>query len=222
MKRKRLDRDLKWGFQYFPYYQTYMDHEIYHGLVSLITLTDGEYCYWDFPKAGRTAVCGKDMVWLQLFPDGCKRLVTAMFLPEPKTVKGRLYPYSVSAVYADVAEGIEYDSDGVAAYIDKYLDVRLTPCGDILIDDRDELDEAFKSGELTEEQYNGALNECSLIIEAMGSDTEQTEKRLCDILGLMYTQIACGLKPMENRLSCKSKAVEQKKRFPSYGKDGAI
>ncbi len=59
MKRKRLDRDLKWEFQYFPYYQTRLDCDIYHGLVNLITLTDGEYFYWEFPKAGKTAVCGK-------------------------------------------------------------------------------------------------------------------------------------------------------------------
>lgn len=201
MKRKRLDRDLKWGFQYFPYYQERLDSEIYHGLVSLIMLTDGEYYYWDFPKAGKTAVCGKGMVWLQLFPDSCKRLITAMYLPQNKVVKGELFPYSVSAIYVDVAEGPEYDPDGVAAYIDKYLDVRLTPQGDILIDDRDELDEALKNGELTEEQYNDALAECERIIAQMGTDIEKTEKWCSDILNIMYKRIAQGLKPMENRIS---------------------
>lgn len=201
MKRKRLDRDLKWGFQYFPYYQIRLDCEIYHGLVSLITLTDGEYYYWDFPKAGKTAVCGEGMVWLQLVPDDCKRLITAMYLPQEKVVKGKLYPYSVSAIYVDVIEGLEYDSDGVAAYIDKYLDVKLTPQGDIIIDDRDELDEALKIKELTEEQYNDALTECDLIIEQMGTDIEKTEKWCCDILSVMYAQIDQGVKPIENRIS---------------------
>lgn len=203
MKRKRLDRDLKWGFQYFPYYQTRLDCEFYHGLVGLIILTDGEYCYWDFPKAGRTAVCGKDMVWLQLVPDNCRRLITAMFLPREKAIEGKLYPYSASAVYVDVAEGFEYDSDGVAAYIDKYLDVILTPQGDLIVDDRDELDEALKSGELTKEQYNDALTECGLIVEQMGKDTVKTEKWCCDLLDIMYSQINNGLKPIEGRISCK-------------------
>lgn len=201
LKRKRLDRDLKWGFQYFPYYQIRLDCEIYHGLVSLITLTDGEYYYWDFPKAGKTAVCGKGMVWLQLVPDDCKRLITAMYLPQEKVVKGKLYPYSVSAIYVDVIEGLEYDPDGVAAYIDKYLDIKLTPQGDVIIDDRDELDEALNSKELTEEQYNDALTECDLIVEQMGTDIEETEKWCCDILSMMYTQIAQGVKPIENRIS---------------------
>lgn len=201
MKRKRLDRDLKWGFQYFPYYQMHLDCEIYHGLVSLITLTDGEYCYWNFPKAGKTAVCGKGMCWLQLVPDDCKRLITVMFLPQDRVVKGKLYSHSVSAIYVDVIERLEYDPDGVAAYIDKYLDIILTPQGDIRIDDRDELDEALKSKELVEEQYNDALTECDLIITQMGTDIEKTEKWCCNILSIMYTQIAQGLQPIENRLS---------------------
>lgn len=201
MKRKRLDRDLKWGFQYFPYYQMRLDCEIYHGHVSLIMLTNGEYYYWDFPKAGKTAVCGEGMVWLQLVPDDCKRLITVMCLPQKKVVKGELYTYSVSAIYVDVIEGLEYDPDGVAAYIDKYLDVKLTPQGDVIIDDRDELDEALKIKELTEEQYNDALTECDLIIEQMGTDIEATEKWCCDILSVMYAQIAQGVKPIENRIS---------------------
>lgn len=201
MKRKRLDRDLKWGFQYFPYYQTRLDCEIYHGLVSLIKLVDGEYYYWNFPKAGKTAVCGKGMVWLQLVPDDCKRLITAMFVPREKIVDNKLYPYSVSAVYVDVIESLEYDPDGVAAYIDKYLDVKLTPQGDVMIDDRDELDEAFKNKELTEKQYNDALTECDLIIEQMGKDSEKTEKMCSDILEIIFDRINQELKPIENRLS---------------------
>lgn len=196
-----MDRDLKWGFQYFPYYQTRLEHEIYHGLVSLIKLTDGEYYYWNFPKAGRTAVCGKGMVWLQLFPDNCSRLITAMFTPQKKVVKGTLYSYSVSAIYVDVAEGFEYDPDGVAAYFDKYLDVMFTPQGDIIVDDKDELDEALKHKELTEQQYSGALTECDLIVEQMGTDIEKTEKWCCDILSIMDMQIAQGLNPIENRIS---------------------
>lgn len=201
MKRKRLDRDLKWGFQYFPYYQVRLDCEIYHGLVSLIELTDGEYFYWYFPKAGKIAVCGKGMIWLQLVPDRCKRLITAMFIPQNKTIMGNTYPYSVSCIYVDVMEKLEYDLDGVAAYIDKYLDVKLTPKGDVLIDDRDELDEAFRCGELSKEQYDDALTECDLIISQMCTDIEKTEKRCCDILNIMCKRISSGEKPIVNRIS---------------------
>ena len=49
MKKKRLDRDLKWGFQYFPYYQMRVDIDCFHGLVCFIQLTDGEFLYWNSP-----------------------------------------------------------------------------------------------------------------------------------------------------------------------------
>ncbi len=193
---------MKWGFQHFPYYQLRLENEIFKGLVSLITLTDGEYYYWNLPKAGKTPVCGKGMVWLQLIPDNSSRLITAMFIPREKVVSGKMYRYSISAIYVDVAEKFEFDPDGVAAYVDKYLDVIFTPQGDIMIDDRDELDDAFEKGELTSKQYSDALLECDLIIEQMGADLVRTEEWCGDILETVQKYIANGLKPIENRMSC--------------------
>lgn len=51
MKHKRLNRD-GWGFQYYPYYQMRIDHELFHGIACMIRLTDGEENYWETPKAG--------------------------------------------------------------------------------------------------------------------------------------------------------------------------
>lgn len=80
MTKKRLTRDLKWGFQYFPYYQMRIECDGFHGWAALNELTDGEYIYWDFfEKAGKVPVAGKGMCWLTLIPDGRKHSVTAMF-----------------------------------------------------------------------------------------------------------------------------------------------
>ncbi|MCM1335216.1 MAG: hypothetical protein NC237_09220, partial [Eubacterium sp.] len=38
MTKKRLDRDAKWFFQGFPYYQMRMDTDDFRGLVSVIEL----------------------------------------------------------------------------------------------------------------------------------------------------------------------------------------
>ena len=77
MKRKRLDRNTSWGFQYFPYYQMRLDCDDFHGRVSVILLTEGKYQYWRMTKAGNVPVCGRDMLWLQLIPDDTHRLITA-------------------------------------------------------------------------------------------------------------------------------------------------
>lgn len=51
MTKKRLTREAKWGLQYYPYHQLWMDNDIYKGWVAVNYLTDGKYYYWDFPKA---------------------------------------------------------------------------------------------------------------------------------------------------------------------------
>ena len=79
-------------------------------------------------------------------------------------------------------EDIEFDSDGVAAYIDKYLDVVFTPQGDVKIDDRDELDEALQTGDITEDQYQSALAECDRILEQYCADIEDTEMYCLELL----------------------------------------
>lgn len=196
MNRKRLDRDRGWGFHYFPYYQMRIDCDFYHGFASLIKLIDGETLYWEKPNAGRFAVAGGGMLWLQLVPDGKSRLITAPYLPSPKTIDGKDYPFTVTGWYVDVIERLEYDPDGVAAYVDKYLDVVFTPQGDIEVQDRDELDEAYATGNITKAQYEAALAEGESILKDLCEDIDKTEKLCADILALVLEKIEAGEQPV--------------------------
>ncbi|MCR5753201.1 MAG: DUF402 domain-containing protein [Acetatifactor sp.] len=184
MKTKRLNRDLKWGFHHYPYYQMDMDNEFFQGFVSVIMLTDGQPLFWEFEKAGKVPVGGSGMIWLQLIPKGKKRLITAMMKP-----KEGEKDYSVSVWYVDVMEKYDFDSDGVAIYWDKYIDVMATPQGDVKIDDRDELDEAYEKNELTKEQYEDALRECDSIVTEMFQDVEKTENHCIEILRVAMKMI---------------------------------
>lgn len=182
MKKKRLTRDKGWGFQHFPYYQQRVDMEGFHGMVSLICLVDGETLYWHLPKAGKAAVAGAGMCWLQMLPDDTKRMITAKFLPEG----------TVSVWYVDVIEGTEYAEDGVLIYEDKYLDVIFTPQGDVEVVDRDELDEAYHSGELTEKQHRDALEEGERILKELCSDIGATHRLCIGVLEYVRQKIASG------------------------------
>ena len=186
MKRKRLDRD-KWGFEHFPYYQMRVDMEAFHGLACLLQLIDGAYQYWPFERAGQAPVCGKGMAWLLLIPDGQKRVITAVVMPGQK----------VSFWYVDVIEKVEYDADGVAVFIDKYLDVIFTPQGDVKIDDRDELDEAYQAGELSKDQYEAALAEGDLIVGELCQDIETTEALSLKILAHVKERVEKGERPFK-------------------------
>ena len=198
MKHKRLNRD-QWGFMYYPYYQMRIDHELFHGLACLIRFTDGEKNYWATPKAGRIQVTGEGMTWLELIPDDTRRVITVMYFPDGTHGPERQnYPltaseeYQPSIWYVDIIEGTEYDEDGVAAFIDKYLDVIITPEGDVKVDDRDELDAAYASGELTKEQYDAALAEGEDILKAYGGDIRGLDAWCAAVRQLAEDRIAAG------------------------------
>ncbi len=198
MKHKRLNRD-GWGFSYYPYYQMRIDDELFHGIACLIKLTDGEANFWETPGAGRVMVTGSGMSWLELVPDNTSRVITVMYFPEgTHDEERRNYPvlsdkrFQPSICYVDITEGIEYDEYGIATYIDKYLDVIFTPEGDVKIDDRDELDAAFTSGELTKEQYEAALRECESILKDYCEDIPKTDAWLAKIRELVEERIRAG------------------------------
>ncbi len=198
MKHKRLNRDA-WGLQYYPYYQMRIDHELFHGLACLIRFTDGEKNDWQMPKAGSVQVTGSGMTWLELIPDHTNRVITVFYFPDGTHEETRTrYPapantlYQPSIWYIDVIEGMEQDEDGVAVFIDKYLDVVISPEGDIKIDDRDELDAAYASGELNKAQYDAALAECDVILREYCSDIHRTDVWCAAVRQVVEDRIAQG------------------------------
>ena len=199
MKHKRLNRDLGWGFQYYPYYQMRIDDDLFHGLACLIKLTDGEENYWHTPKSGRVQVTGAGMSWLELIPDNTERVITVLFFPDGTHDSERKnYPaaanekYQPSLWYVDIIDGIEFDEYGIAIFIDKYLDVIFTPEGDVKIDDRDELDNAYNSGELSKEQYDSAVTEGDKILAELCSDIKKTAEWSAAVRQLVEDRIANG------------------------------
>ena len=159
-----MNRD-GWGFQGFPYYQMRLEMPEFRGMVCLIELRSGERCYWHMPRAGKVAVCGAGMKWLQLIPDGANHVLTAKM-----TATGR-----VNVWYADVVAGVDPDPDGVMTFTDLYLDVIFSPEGDVKIDDRDELDAALQSGEVTESQHAMALTEGERVMAAYCENLKATQ-----------------------------------------------
>ena len=139
------------------------------------------------------------MTWLELIPDHTNRVITIKYFPDGTHDEKRLhYPvpmnetYQPSIWYVDITDGMEYDEDGIAVYIDKYLDVIFTPEGDVKIDDRDELDAAYKSGELSKEQYDAALVECEEILEDLCTDISKTDQWCATIRQIVEDRIAAG------------------------------
>ncbi len=96
---------------------------------------------------------------------------------------------NVSAWYVDVIHSVKTDEDGVLAFMDQYLDVLLTTSGDVVIDDKDELDAAYQAGEFSKEQYEEALLEGQRIVEEMSGDILATELMHKEILRYVREQV---------------------------------
>ncbi len=137
-----------------------------------------------------TETSGQGRVGLRRIPENRKHLITARYLPRKKRLNGKEYPYSVSVWYVDILEDRAYASDGVAVYTDKYLDVIFTPEGDGRVDDRDELDAAYASGELSREQYEAALAEGEAVVRELCGNVERTEIWCSEILAAVMEELA--------------------------------
>lgn len=172
MTEKRLTRERKWGLHTYPYFQLRMDNDFFKGWIAVNHLTDGETFYMDFPKSGKKPVVGEGMKWLTLIPDNQKRAITAFISKEGK----------ITCWYIDVIESWKFCEDGVISFLDKYLDVLMTPEGEYFVDDEDELEAAYKSGELSKNQYEDALKEGQLIVKELAHDILKTKKWCLQIL----------------------------------------
>ncbi|MBQ2057809.1 MAG: DUF402 domain-containing protein [Oscillospiraceae bacterium] len=63
-------------------------------------------------------------------------------------------------LYFDITGGNRFDNPEDPEFTDMYLDVVLTPSGDIRVLDRDELDEAFNDGIISDSEYFEAIEHC--------------------------------------------------------------
>lgn len=96
---------------------------------------------------GISEVCIKDnnYEWLEVYPDNGKYALTIMF-----DDAGNLIEW-----YFDIAKQIGIQ-DGIPFEDDLYLDMIITPSGEKIILDENELKTAFESGDITPEDFDSA------------------------------------------------------------------
>lgn len=93
-------------------------------------------------------IAGNQYTWIQYFIDEKNFAITAMLDDQKELVQ----------YYIDVAKDYEIDERGLPYFDDLYLDVVLLPNGKIYVLDEDELEDAYKSGDVTKEEYELAVH----------------------------------------------------------------
>ena len=65
--------------------------------------------------------------------------------------------YNVKVSYIDIIDSQGIDEDGIPFFSDIYLDLVVYPDGTVIVDDMDELEQAWAKNEISLEQYNRTL-----------------------------------------------------------------
>lgn len=160
MKRKRLDRDIWTSITSKEYIQRDVHDSEFSGVVALLYLRAvTPPSVWQSPY-GQITVCETGMKWFQFLPEGEHYLLTAMIDETNK----------INVIYIDIIANSGIQEDGVAFFDDLYLDLVVYPNGNILIDDREELNAALRSNDISKEQYDLAQQTQNKLLNGLLAD----------------------------------------------------
>ncbi len=119
----------------------------FEGYVGLLTIEEvSKPQIWKY-RDHSIKVLDNGYKWLSILPKEEHYCITVMMNEQ----------YEVQVTYIDMIDEQGIDADGVPYFWDCYLDLIVYPDGNVIEDDRDELDEAFSKGEITKAQYNMAI-----------------------------------------------------------------
>ena len=147
----------------------------YLGLLTINTVSEKQI--WKYNKKD-IVVCDNGYHWLTIMPSNAFYCITVMMDD----------CYNMKVCYIDMIDTQGYDDDGVPYFYDLYLDLVVYPNGDVIIDDMDELQEALKSGEITETQYHQALTTAQQLQDGLLSDIGKFQDDIKEMLYILENE----------------------------------
>lgn len=129
----------------------------FEGYVGLIQINEVDKVQtWKF-NGEDIVVCDKGRKWLSILPQNDFYCITAMMDEKSQ----------ILLWYIDMIEGQGTDPDGVPYFNDLYLDLVVYPDGTVVVDDMDELEDALSQKEITQEQFDLAIDTCNKLKNGM-------------------------------------------------------
>ena len=147
MKRSRLSHDEYKCIISKDIVGKKVNSEWIDGYIGLIDIKEvSKIQIWKF-NGEEIVVCDKGRKWLSILPQNDWYCITAMMDEKEK----------ILLWYIDMIAKQGIDVDGVPYFDDLYLDLVVYPDGTIIVDDMDELEEALSKKDITQEQFNLAI-----------------------------------------------------------------
>jgi len=126
----------------------------YPGRESILRIHKVSQPLWVKEGYGRICIADAGHSWVQVACEGQPYWLTAMFDRNDRFLQ----------IYFDIAYPPCFDDPDDPTFKDLYLDVVLTSGLEITVLDREELDEALKTGEIHRESYEFALAACEKLL----------------------------------------------------------
>ena len=133
--------------------------EGYLGLIKIEQVTEPQI--WEF-NGEKIDVCSSGLKGLSILPENDFYCITAMLNEKNE----------ILLWYIDMIADKGTDEDGIPYFDDLYLDLVVYPNGTIIEDDMDELEEALLIKDISEEQYDLAINTSILLKEGILKNIE--------------------------------------------------
>lgn len=144
----------------------------FEGYVSLIKIEKVSVPQiWKF-NGEDIVVCDNGLKWLSILPKNDFYCITAML-----NEQGEILVW-----YIDMIASQKIEQDGIPSFEDLYLDLVVYPDGTIMVDDRDELEEALKTKDITKKQYQLALDTSEKLQAGLLCDIEEFKKYTYQLL----------------------------------------
>jgi len=131
----------------------------YIGILEIEEVTEKQI--WKFDGED-IVVCDSGLKWISILPQNDFYCITAMMSAED----------DILLWYVDMIAEQGIDTDSIPYFDDLYLDLVVYPDGTIKVDDMDELADALSIKQITEEQFNLAINTSEKLTAGMLSDVE--------------------------------------------------
>ena len=170
MKRSRLSYDEWKCIISKDIFGRRVNSELLNGYIGLIDIKEvSEAQIWKF-NGEDIVVCDKGRKWISILPQDDWYCITAMMDEEG----------NILLWYIDMIANQGIDADGMPYFDDLYLDLVVYPDGTIVVDDMDELEDALSKRDITQEQYNLAIETSNRwrrgMLNNISSFTEYTRK----------------------------------------------
>ena len=175
MKRSRLSYDDWKGIEEKIVYEKDVKTSFFQGHIELLEIqkvTNPQI--WNFNGDG-IVVCDKGLKWLAILPEKDYYCITALMNERDEMLLW----------YIDMIAEQGVDSDGISYFDDLYLDLVVYPDGKIVVDDRDELEQALQEKDITEQQYELALQTSENLQNGLLADIEKFKEYTYQCLNLV-------------------------------------